>query len=190
MQQRFDELGITLAVPDLNLIDFATVTLSDQLDYLEHNYFADGEAITVIGSSLGGFLAVQLAARNVLVEKLVLLAPAFGFGQRIVDAIGAENIANWQQSGVRQFYHYGLKQNLNLHFQFIVDAQNYSEDQLTRSLPTLIFHGVHDDVVPVGLSQEYAQERSQVILNLLEDDHALSKDLESMWQRIRQFIGL
>ena len=190
IQQRFGELGITLDVPDLNLTDFATVTLSDQLDYLERSYFTDEQPITVIGSSLGGFLAVQLAARSVLVEKLVLLAPAFGFGQRIAQAIGAENIAQWQQSGVRQFYHYGLKRNVNLHFQFMVDAQNYSEDQLTRSLPTLIFHGIHDDVVPVGLSQEFAQRRSQVILHLLEDDHALSKDLESMWQHIRHFLGL
>ena len=190
MQQRFGELGITLDVPDLNLTDFATVTLSDQLDYLERSYFTDEQPITVIGSSLGGFLAVQLAARRVLVENLVLLAPAFGFGQRIAQAIGAENVAQWQESGVRQFYHYGLKRNVNLHFQFMVDAQKYSEDQLTRSLPTLIFHGIHDDVVPVGLSKEFAQRRSQVILHLLEDDHALSKDLESMWQHIRHFLGL
>ena len=190
IQKCFAELGLAVDIPDLNLTDFGTVTLSDQLDFLERNYFADGQPITVIGSSLGGFLAVQLAARNVVVEKLVLFAPAFGFGKRIAEAIGAENIAQWQQDGVRQFYHYGLQRNVNLHFQFLIDAQNYSEDQLTRSLPTLIFHGIDDDVVPVGLSQEFAQRRSQVTLHILEDDHALGKDFELIWRHTRQFLNL
>ena len=82
IQQCFTNLELTLDVPDLNLMDFATVTLSDQLDYLERNYLNDEQPITVIGSSLGGFLAVQLAARSILVDKLVLLAPAFGRGKR------------------------------------------------------------------------------------------------------------
>jgi predicted esterase YcpF (UPF0227 family) len=190
MQQRFTELGLTLHIPDLNLADFSTVTLSQQLDYLQGEYFAQGQAIAVIGSSLGGFLAVQLAARSPLVEKLVLFAPAFGFGQRVAKAIGVENMAAWQQSGVRQFYHYGLKRNVNLHYEFIADAQNFSEDSLTRSLPILIIHGIHDDVVPSVLSEEFAKGRSQVDLKLVNDDHALGKELEIYWQDLKQFLQI
>jgi predicted esterase YcpF (UPF0227 family) len=190
MQQRFTELGLTLHIPDLNLADFSTVTLSQQLDYLQGEYFVEGEAIAVIGSSLGGFLAVQLAARSPLVEKLVLFAPAFGFGQRVAKAIGVENMAAWQQSGVRQFYHYGLKRNVNLHYEFIADAQNFSEDSLTRSLPILIIHGIHDDVVPSVLSEEFAKGRSQVDLKLVNDDHALGKELEIYWQDLKQFLQI
>lgn len=190
MQQRFAELGLTLHIPDLNLADFSTVSLSQQLDYLQDEYFAKEQAIAVIGSSLGGFLAVQLAALSPLVKKLVLFAPAFGFGQRVVQALGIENMEEWRQSGVRQFYHYGLKQNVNLHYEFIADAQSFSEDSLTRSLPILILHGIHDDVVPSVLSEEFAKGRSQVDLKLVEDDHALGKDLESYWQDINHFLGI
>ncbi len=196
MHQKFEQLGLTLHSPDLNLTDFSTVTLSDQLAYLDRTYLNDNqppnEPFVVIGSSLGGFLAVQLAAKNPLVQKLVLFAPAFGFSQRLANALGKENVAKWQQDGSRKFYHYGLKRNLNLQFQFFVDAQNYSgdnsEQKLTRSLPILIFHGLHDEVVPAALSQEFANRRSQVILKLLDDDHALGKDLESLWQDTKQFL--
>jgi predicted esterase YcpF (UPF0227 family) len=190
MQQKFAALGLTLHIPDLNLADFSKVTLSEQLIYLDRNYLNDDEPIVVIGSSLGGFLAVQLASQNPLVQKLVLLAPAFGFSQRIAETLGKENIAQWQQDGSREFYHYGLKRNLNLQFQFFVDTQKYSEDKLTRSLPILIFHGVDDDVVPFALSEEFAKMRSQVILKLLNDDHALGKDLDSIWQDTKHFCDV
>jgi fermentation-respiration switch protein FrsA (DUF1100 family) len=190
MQQKFAELGLTLHVPDLNLTDFSTVTLSEQLNYLDRTYLQDNQEITVIGSSLGGFLAVQLAAQNSLVQKLILFAPAFGFSQRIAQALGEENIKQWQQSGNREFYHYGLKRNVNLQFQFFIDAQKYSEEKLLRSLPMLIFHGINDDVVPASLSEEFAKRRSQVTLKLLNDDHALGKDLESIWQDTKQFLAL
>ncbi len=190
MQQKFAELGLTLHVPDLNLTDFSTVTLSDQLAYLDRTYLQQGDPTIVFGSSLGGFLAVQLAAQNPLVQKLVLFAPAFGFSQRIAKTIGAENITKWQQDNIREFYHYGLKRNVNLQFQFFVDAQKYSEAQLTRSLPILIFHGINDEVVPSFLSEEFNNRRSQVTLKLLDDDHALSKNLDSLWQDIKQFLAL
>jgi uncharacterized protein len=178
MRQRFTDIGLTLHIPDLNLMDFSTVTLSDQLAYLDRNYLDHHEPITVFGSSLGGFLAVQLAAQN------------FGFNHRIAKTLGAENVNKWQQDDVREFYHYGLKRNLNLHFNFFTDAQKYSDDNLTRSLPILIFHGIHDGVVPAALSEEFAKMRSQVTLKLLDDDHALGKDLESIWQDTKQFLSI
>ena len=190
MQQEFKHLGLTLHTPDLNLTDFSTVTLSKLLDYLNRAYLESNQPLVVIGSSLGGFLAVQLAAQSPLVQKLVLFAPAFGFSQRIAKTLGEENIAKWQQDGSREFYHYGLKRNVNLHFQFFVDAQNYSEDKLTRSLPILIFHGIQDEVVPASLSEEFMKRRSQVTLKLLNDDHALGNDLDNIWQDTKQFLAI
>jgi pimeloyl-ACP methyl ester carboxylesterase len=193
-KHKFQELGLTLHVPDLNLTDFSQVTLSDQLDYLERTYLNSSsnidEPITVIGSSLGGFLAVQLAIRSELVRKLVLFAPAFGFGDRISQTLGTENVTKWQQDGTREFFHYGLKRNVNLHYRFLADALTYAGSELKRSLPILIFHGIHDDVVPASLSEEFVKGRSQVTLKLLDDDHALGKDLESMWHEIKLFLSI
>lgn len=190
MQQKFKHLGLTLHTPDLNLTDFSTVTLSKLLNYLNRTYLESNQPLVIIGSSLGGFLAVQLAAQSPLVQKLVLFAPAFGFSQRIAKTLGEENIAKWQQDGSREFYHYGLKRNVNLQFQFFVDAQNYSEEKLTRSLPILIFHGLQDEVVPASLSEEFMKRRSQVTLKLLSDDHALGNDLDNIWQDTKQFLAI
>jgi len=190
MQQKFKQLGLTLHTPDLNLPDFSTVTLSEQLDYLNRAYLESNQPLVVIGSSLGGFLAVQLAAQSPLVQKLVLFAPAFGFSQRIAKTLGEESIAKWQQDGSREFYHYGLKRDVNLQFQFFVDAQNYSDEKLTRSLPMLIFHGIQDEVVPASLSEEFMKRRSQVTLKLLNDDHALGNDLDNIWQDTKQFLAI
>lgn len=190
MQQEFKQLGLTLHTPDLNLTDFSTVTLSKLLDYLNRAYLESNQPLVVIGSSLGGFLAVQLAAQSPLVQKLVLFAPAFDFSQRIAKTLGEENIAKWQQDGSREFYHYGLKRNVNLQFQFFVDAQNYSDEKLTRSLPILIFHGIQDEVVPVSLNEEFMKRRSQVTLKLLNDDHALGNDLDNIWQDTKQFLAI
>ncbi|MDX2255485.1 MAG: YqiA/YcfP family alpha/beta fold hydrolase [Pseudanabaenaceae cyanobacterium bins.39] len=189
MRQKFQEIGLELDVPDLNLADFATVTLSAQLEFLSQNYLSQNEPVTIIGSSLGGFLAVLLAAQQDLVTKLVLFAPAFGFSDRLVQKLGLEGIKLWQSQGSREFWHYGFNRNINLHYQFFSDAQKYSENNLTRSLPTLIFHGIYDDVIPFATSQEFSKERSQVILTPLEDDHALGKYPEMMWQQIQEFIG-
>jgi len=77
LQDKFANLGLTLNVPDLNLGNFTEATLTKQLDFLQSEY---GNApLVVIGSSLGGYLALQMAIADLHVQKLILLAPAFKF---------------------------------------------------------------------------------------------------------------
>ncbi|MEQ9667940.1 MAG: YqiA/YcfP family alpha/beta fold hydrolase [Coleofasciculus sp. G2-EDA-02] len=45
---------------------------------------------------------------------------------------------------------------------------------MKRSIPTLILHGQHDEVIPIKESLIYAKERSWVQLIPLNSDHALS----------------
>ena len=61
---------------------------------------------------------------------------------------------------------------------------------MTRSLPILIIHGIHDDVVPSVLSEKFVKGRSLVDLKLVDDDHALGKDLESYWQDLKRFLAV
>ena len=135
-------------------------------------------------------MVLQVTQDDLIPGIQVLFAPAFGFSERIAKALGKENVTKWQQDGSREFYHYGLKRNVNLQFQFFIDAQKYTEEKLTRSPPILIFHGIHDDVVPASLSEEFMKRRSQVTLKLLDDDHALGNDLESIWQDMTQFLAI
>ena len=56
--------GIALQCPDFNQPDFTTLTLTRMLDQLDRELAAHGqEPAVLIGSSLGGTLAILAAAR-------------------------------------------------------------------------------------------------------------------------------
>jgi uncharacterized protein len=188
LQEKFAQIGLTLNVPDLNLGDFTTITLSKQLDYLQTEY--GNSPLAVIGSSLGGYLALQMAIANPQVQKLILLAPAFKFSSTLEQGLGSEAIAQWQTTGSREFYHYGLDQPLPLNYEFLTDAQTYLPKSLDREVPTLIIHGANDEVVPCSLSLDFAKERSDVTLEIVESDHSLGNVVDLIWQRTQTFLDL
>ncbi len=77
---RFEELGVPFEIPQLDEGNFETLTVSGQLAVIDRA--VRGEPVTLMGSSLGGYLAALYASRHPNVEKLVLLAPAFQFPSR------------------------------------------------------------------------------------------------------------
>jgi len=195
LQAQFARIGLTLDVPDLNLDNFSEVTLTKQLTYLKSEY---GESpLVVIGSSLGGYLAVQMAIALPQVQKLVLLAPAFEFSKCLAQDLGEEAIAQWQATGTRAVYHYGFKQEIPLNYEFFSDAQTYLLKSLERELPILIIHGDNDEVVACSLSQNFVStglkdgfHRSQVTLEIVESDHSLGNVVDLIWQKTATFLEL
>lgn len=189
LQKQFADLGITLRVPDLNLGDFRHLTLTRILTMLLETY--PEQPLRVMGSSLGGFLALLWAARNPAVERLLLLAPALGFADRLVQSMGTEALTRWQREGVFAFHHYGLNGPAELGYEFFMDARGYSELELGRSLPILILHGTQDEVVPIALSQDYAASRPEwVRLAAVESDHRLGDQDPWLWAQTREFMGV
>jgi predicted esterase YcpF (UPF0227 family) len=79
-EERFRELGIGLEIPELAEGNFQNLTLSAQLKVVER--VCGDSTVSLIGSSMGGYLAALYAARHAEVIKLVLLAPAFSFASR------------------------------------------------------------------------------------------------------------
>ena len=64
--ERFAERGVKFVCPDLNHPAFSTLTVSRMLQQLEERISSlPPEDIVLIGSSLGGFVAVEAAARQV-----------------------------------------------------------------------------------------------------------------------------
>ena len=88
--------GIAMEVPDLAENDFRNLTLTAQLRVLERT--ARGERVTLIGSSMGGYLAALYAETHPEVEKLLLLAPAFNFYNRWAEEMGQKK---WTAGGSR-----------------------------------------------------------------------------------------
>ncbi len=170
-----------LEVPDL-AGDFEHLTVTGQLNVIED--LAAGEAVSLIGSSMGGYLASIYAARHPEVAKLVLMAPAFGFVKRWSESIDTES---WRTNGFLDVYNYAEKRNRRLSYGLIEDAQQY-EDFPDFRQPTLIFHGIHDATVPADFSREFASSHPNAKLDLLDSDHELLNVLDHIWQATRPFL--
>ncbi len=184
----FQSLGLPLQIPDLNQNDFYHLTLSRQLQQVEQ--LLPKSPVTIIGSSFGGLTAAWLGERSPQVERLVLLAPAFHFLSHWQPRIGTEQMQRWQTEGSMPVYHYGANQMLPLGYQLITDMAQYDEADLKRPVPTLILHGLYDDVIPIQASRDYAANRNWVDLIELNSDHALIGVQSDIWQTIRAFCCL
>lgn len=140
----------------------------------------------LIGSSLGGYLAALFAARHVEVDKLILLAPAFCFQKRWLEAHGFEGMEKWRSSGILEVFHYGEGRNLPLGFELMDDAAQY-EDYPDCRQPALIFHGTKDTVVPSDYSVAFAAAHPSATLCLFNSGHELVDVLDEMWMATEQF---
>jgi pimeloyl-ACP methyl ester carboxylesterase len=183
---RFAEHGWPLEIPDLNGADFRHLTITGQLRIVEQ--CAAGEPVHLIGSSLGGWLAALYAARHPEAQRLVLLAPAFGFPRLYAESLGAERVEAWRRTGVLRVMHYAKGEETELGWQFMEDAQRY-EDEPAILQPCLIFHGTRDTVVPVQVSRQFARTRTCCELREADSDHELRDCVEEIWLAARDFLS-
>lgn len=188
LRERFAAIQIELPTPDLNQGDFANLTLTRNINQVEAE-FPSGVPITLIGSSLGGITAAWLGQRNLQVQRLILLAPAFQFLIHWCQVLGAEKLQRWQLEQYMPVYHYGKKRPLKLSYEFFLDALRYRDEELLRPVPTLILHGRYDQVVGIQASRDFAC-RSWVELIELDSDHGLGNVLPDIWQAIQVFCQL
>lgn len=186
-RRAFAELGVELEIPNLVEGEFEQMTVSGQLAAIER--VAKGEPVSLIGSSMGGYLAALYASRHPEVDRLVLLAPAFHFPQRWPDELGPEKTAAWQESGRMEVFHYGEDRPAYIGWQLIEDGRRYdAEPSFTQ--PALIFHGLADTVAPHSYSEAFAARHANVRLRLLASDHQLTDSTGVIWEEMRDFFGL
>ncbi|MEM9216941.1 MAG: YqiA/YcfP family alpha/beta fold hydrolase [Cyanobacteria bacterium P01_F01_bin.150] len=190
LQGRFQALGHTLHIPDLNQGSFTQLTLSRQIQQVQAEYLASGQHTVIIGSSFGGLTAAWLGQKYDCVERVILLAPAFQFLANWRPKIPVANWQQWEQTGSMNIYHYGAKTMLPLDYGFATDMVQYDEGTLMRSLPTLIIHGINDEVVPIQVSRSYAKQRDYVSLLEVHSDHSLGDQLDAIWRETVRFLEL
>lgn len=184
----FAGAGIRIEAPDLAQPSFRELTITGQLAVIQRTL--GGAKACLVGSSLGGYLAALYAARHPEeVEKLVLLAPAFGFARRWAASLGEAKLAEWRANGSIEVMHYGMGGMAELGWGLMEDAEAYEEEP-AFSQPALIFHGLKDDVVPVEASRSYARGRSNVRLIELDSDHQLLDVVPAIWEEMRAFLEI
>ncbi len=183
--------GLTVVTPDLNAPDFTTLTMSRMLEQVTR-LTADADApVTLIGSSLGGALAILLANRLPhVVARLVLLAPAVMMAKPGHSLLPPERIAEWQRLGAVPFFHYGFNEERLLNVAFYNDSLGHDPCACAFAQPALIFQGRHDTIVAPDAVEAFASERPNVVLTLLDDDHQLTTSVPLMLAATDAFLGV
>jgi uncharacterized protein len=197
-RERLTACGSTLEAPDFNQPSFSTLTVSRMLAQLDAAIARHAPGpVTLIGSSLGGFLAIHAAARHRPsaggphpVTRLVLLAPAIDFGSKRDGFLSPDQIAQWRASGHWEFFHHAYERPEPVGFALYEDAQQYDAFDVPLEVPTLVFQGRRDAVVKPANVIAWAAAHSEVVLQLLDDDHRLLGHMESMWKATAWFLGL
>ena len=131
----------------------------------------------IMGSSYGG-LAVANAA-NELPDRdlrLVLMAPAFGLAENFQNIAGKEGLNQWENNGFRPYFHHGLNKEIKLSWDFMVSAKKMSWPEMKH--PTVIIHGISDEIVSIESSRKVEESNSNVELIEVDDGHRLGDSLQ------------
>lgn len=187
--RRLREAGIRFEAPDLNLPDFSTLTATRMLQQTRSLLDAAGEPSTLIGSSLGAFIAVNAAAAwPDDVDRLVLLAPALDFASPRMTRMGESTLDDWKASGSLNVFHFGYGRIVPVHYELYDDARRYDAFHARVTMPTLVFQGRNDDVVDPKMVEEWASARPNVDLRVVDDGHQLTASLPAMADAIAAFV--
>jgi pimeloyl-ACP methyl ester carboxylesterase len=190
LAKKFRERGMAVHMPDFNEPEFTTLTVTRMVEQVERVLDAlPAGAITLIGSSLGGFVAVQVALRR-KVDRLVLLAPALDFDGKRMHEIGDRSVTEWQETGELNVFHYGFGRIVPVHYGLYTDVCGYDCVNATLSMPILIFQGRRDTAVSSEVVERWASSRPNVELHLLDDDHQLGGSLDYIWTTTRDWLSI
>ena len=194
--ERLAERGVRMQCPDFNQPDFSTLTISRMLQQLEKRIAALARGdVVLIGSSLGGFVAVEAAAREVgrarhPISHVVLLAPAVELEWNKWTEVGPQGIPAWRRSGEIEVFHYAYDEPRRLKFGLYEDAGAYHAADRRLEQPLLIFQGRQDESVSPAVVEKFAGAQPSAILHMLEDGHQLKNSLAFIWQETARFLPL
>jgi pimeloyl-ACP methyl ester carboxylesterase len=189
--ERLRERGVPIVCPDFNEPDFRTLTLTRMVTQLGDAIARVDGPVALMGSSLGGTLAILAAASlRERVDRLVLMAPAVMFAKPGHHLLPPERIVEWRRRGTLPFFHYAYNEERLLDVAFYEDSLRHDAFGAVVTQPTLIFQGLRDASVDYRTVEAFARTRPNVTLSLLDDDHQLIASLERMWESVAPFLGV
>ena len=181
--------GIEMSVPDLNQPDFSTLTVTRMLKQAGDAIDAAGEPVALIGSSLGGFVAVQAAVEHAArVQRIVLLAPALDFDGNRLSELGDRGLDEWKSSNRLDVFHYAYGRVMPVQYELYADARRYNAFEAPLTQPVQVFQGRRDSSVDPETVARWAAARPNVELHLLDDDHQLVGSLGEIWKEMERFL--
>jgi hypothetical protein len=189
---RLAEAGASLTTPDFNEPDFSTLTITRMIEQVKREMDrAQSGPVALMGSSLGGFVAVQTALRySAAVGRLILLAPALDFGGNRMRDLGDRGLEEWERTNRLDVFHYGFGRMMSVHYELYADARRYDSTHAQLEQPILVFQGRRDTSVDPETVRRWTDTRPNARLHELDDDHQLLASLEYIWTETATFLGL
>jgi hypothetical protein len=199
--ERLGPVGVSVRCPDFNEPEFETLTVSRMVGQLEADMAAQPPGpIALIGSSLGGFVALHAALRQTAriaagerpahrIDRLVLLVPALEFGRSSYGTVTPAQVEQWRKTGWLDVFHYGDNRPARVGSALVDDALGYDSFGTMLKVPTLIFQGSRDALVEPAMVRRYAAKQPYVALRMLDDDHLLMGTIETILDETEAFFG-
>ena len=176
-KKRFDELGISIHVPDLQQGDFENLTLTGQIELVQGIIDKKKDKkFGLIGSSMGGYLASLIAQTRESVQALFLMAPGFNFLNRWRKKLDISKTTD----ELIPVFHYRYNKEVRLNTYLFRDAETWESLPLDRKIPTYIVHGLHDETIDIEESRNFVRKKSFCALKELDSDHGLLSCIDSI----------
>jgi alpha-beta hydrolase superfamily lysophospholipase len=146
----------------------------------------------LVGSSMGGFASAWLARRHPeLVVGCVLLAPAFELLERRWDRLTPAEREEWKRTDRLRVRNDWV--DVEIGYGLVAEREQFLWRNLAREyrMPTLIFHGMADDVVPFADSVAFVEHavETRIELRLLKDgDHRLTAHKDEIAAEACRFL--
>ena len=188
--ERLRARGVDFIAPDLNLPDFSTLTVTRMLDQTGA-LIDDRDDITLIGSSLGGFVAVNAAVRwPAQVTRLVLMAPALDFSSEGLSGPGGVSLQDWKAAGQLAVFHFAYGRMMTIGYELYEDARRYDAMNARVEIPVQVFQGRRDTAVDPATVERWAARRPNVELHMFDDDHQLAGSMPDIWVAMARFLAV
>jgi hypothetical protein len=153
------------------------------------------EEISLVGSSLGGLIAIHTAAKHPELIRLALKCPVSSYPILWEKRLGKSGMANWKQDGCFSFIFDDQKARLEYGFYEDLLKFNTYADAAHIKTQTLIVHGDADDDVPVDQSirlfdtLRIARPLKELVM-ISGADHGFEKpeDFKQMINKVEEWI--
>lgn len=162
--------------------EFSTITkyvddLSNAIKFISKKY----TDICVVGSSLGGYVALNSAIKEKDIKLLVLLSPVSQFPWRDIKEFSPENLKKWKEDGFT-YTHSERYGDMKINYTFYEDGIKCAKykDYGKIKVPVLIVHGTADASVPIDHSRELIKHLKKSRLEELKGaDHTYTKSTDA-----------
>jgi uncharacterized protein len=141
-----------------------------------------GPPITIVGNSLGSWIAWLVSQEFSPVEEMILVAPAFNMMGERAKSISNDRLHAWHTAGWMPWDDDPLHQDWPLSWKWVEESEQYwaKTFDVVRQVRTTILHGREDMVISPEGSRSFADELLRrdpsfpLVLRLIPGDHRLS----------------